>query len=186
MQRARKAGVLTSFDMNLRPALWPQGTDASPRIWKALALADVVKLSREELEFLVTPFGDETIALQRLWQGVTQLLVITDGPRAMRWLTPHAQGTLDSFAVATVDSTAAGDAFTGGLLLGLATRTVSPATLNDFTSDSQALLDTLRFAAACGAFAATRPGSFVAMPTRADAEGLMHAFTSTTTVMGAA
>lgn len=180
MQRARRAGVLTSFDMNLRPALWPRDTDPAPRMWNALALADVVKLSREELEFLIAATGDEAGVLQRLWQGATRLLVITDGARAMRWFTPQARGTLASFAVKTVDSTAAGDAFSGGLLLGLATRKLTAATLPTFISDPAALLETLRFAAACGAFAATRPGAFVAMPTRADAEGLMQAFPSTT------
>ena len=186
MQRARRAGVLTSFDMNLRPALWHSGTDPTPRIWNALALADVVKLSREELEFLVDTSGDESTVLQRLWQGATRLLVITDGARALRWLTPHGQGTLDSFPVTTVDSTAAGDAFTGGLLLGLATHSITPATLTAFASDPEALPGTLRFAAACGAFAATRPGAFAAMPTRADAEDLIQAFPSTTEQTGAA
>ena len=181
LQRARHAGVLVSFDMNLRPALWPRDTDPTPRMWKALALADVVKLSREELEFLIASSSNEAEVLQRLWQGATRLLVVTDGARALRWLTPQDQGTLDSYAVTAVDSTAAGDAFTGGLLLGLAARSITPATLPSFASDAAALLDTLRFAAACGAFATTRPGAFAAMPTRADAEGLMQAFTTINT-----
>ena len=178
MRRARRASVLVSFDMNLRPALWPRDTDPAPRIWNALALADVVKLSREELDFLVAASGDEAGVLQHLWKGAARLLVITDGARALRWLTPLGQGVVETFPVTTVDSTAAGDAFTGGLLLGLATRGIVPASLPSFASDPQALHDVLRFAAACGAFAATRPGSFVAMPTRADAEALIQAFSS--------
>lgn len=181
MQRARRADVLVSFDMNLRAALWPRDIDPAPRIWTALALADVVKLSREELEFLIVASGDEAGVLQKLWQGATRLLVITDGARALRWLTPDKQGVIDTFPITTVDSTAAGDAFTGGLLLGLATRSINPVTLPALAADPRALHDTLRFAAACGAFAATRAGSFVAMPTRADAEGLMRAFATTTT-----
>ena len=45
MRRARDAGALVSFDLNLRPALWPDGVDARPEVWPALQLADVVKLS---------------------------------------------------------------------------------------------------------------------------------------------
>jgi fructokinase len=68
MRRARDAGALVSFDMNLRPALWPCGEDPSPRLWSALALADLVKLSREEMEFLVDKSGGESAVMERLWR----------------------------------------------------------------------------------------------------------------------
>jgi fructokinase len=177
MQRARDAGVLVSFDMNLRPALWPRDSDPRPRLWRALILADVVKLSREEFDFLVGSGGGEAGVLQRLWRAKCRLLVITDGARPLRWFTPVADGTLGGFSVITVDSTAAGDAFTGGLLFTLAARGIDRETLPAFTADTQALHETLRFAAACGAWAVTRPGAFAAMPRRDDVEQLMQART---------
>src|ERR1700761_5233673 len=33
MRRARDEGALVSFDMNLRPALWPRDFDPRPRMW---------------------------------------------------------------------------------------------------------------------------------------------------------
>ena len=69
MRSAREAGVLVSFDMNLRPALWARDVDPAPRIWSALALADVVKLSAEELAFLVACKGSEAAALDAIWAG---------------------------------------------------------------------------------------------------------------------
>jgi fructokinase len=174
MRRARSAGVLVSFDMNLRPALWPRDRDPTARMWAALALADIVKLSREELQFLVDGSGSEANVLQRLWQAHCRLLVVTDGARPLRWATPEASGVLETLAVTTVDSTAAGDAFTGGLLFGLASRGITRDSLASVaTADSAALQEALRFAAACGAWAATRPGAFAAMPTRADVELLL-------------
>ena len=168
MRRAREAGALVSFDMNLRPALWPRGEDPAPVIWRALALADLVKLSAEELAFLAASAGSEGAVFERLWSGGTQCVVITDGARAIRWFTPNARDTHPVFPVRVVDSTGAGDAFVGGLLHALvATESLAALLANDSRRDA-----TLRFAAACGALAVTRTGSFAAMPALAD----VHAF----------
>jgi fructokinase len=168
MTRAREAGALVSFDMNLRPALWPRGEDPAPTIWCALALADFVKLSAEELAFLATSTGSENAVFERLWSSGAQFVVITDGERAIRWFTRTATGWISPFAVRAIDSTGAGDAFVGGFLHGLAAEGSLAALLADDTRRDAALC----FAAACGALAVTRTGSFAAMPALAD----VHAF----------
>jgi fructokinase len=170
MRRARAAGALVSFDMNLRPALWLRGCDPAPRIRGALVEADVVKLSAEELAFLGV---DAEAVLDELWRGPTQLVIVTDGAAALRWFTRRQRGRLPSFEVLAVDTTAAGDAFVGGLLFELARREVAPVSLPAFVADEPALTATLRFAAACGALAVTRPGAFAAMPSRAEVENLL-------------
>lgn len=160
MTRARRAGALVSFDVNLRPALWDAGADPHPPIREAMAAADLVKLSRPELEALARPLGGEQALLARLWGGRTRLAVVTDGARPLRFFTPDGEGSLPVFPVRAVDSTAAGDAFAGGFLYWLADR--SPF---DVVNKGGALLEAgLRFAAACGAAAVTRRGSFAAMP----------------------
>jgi len=181
MRRARAAGALVSFDMNLRPSLWPRGADPSARIAAALAEADLVKLSAEELAFLAGRAGGERAALEALWRGATRLVVVTDGAAPLRWHAPSRSGTLPAFAVQAVDTTGAGDAFVGGLLLALAAQGVAPHGLAAFAADEGALAAALRFAAACGALAVTRPGAFAAMPRRDEVDALLATGPSTRT-----
>lgn len=164
MQHARAAGALVSFDMNLRPALWPRGSDPAPRLWQALELAHLVKLSAEEMAFLVRDAGSEPAVLERLWQGGTMVVLVTDGRASVRWFTRTARGTSPVFAVRATDSTGAGDAFVGGLLHNLAASGVTPDTLEALLGNRPKRDTWLRFAAACGALAVTRTGSFAAMP----------------------
>jgi fructokinase len=172
MARARAAGALVSFDMNLRPALWPRGEDPTPRLWRALAEADLIKLSAEELAFLTTAPNSEQEVIERLWQGHAQLLLVTDGAGTMRWFTPKAHGNLPAFAVRAIDTTGAGDAFVAGLLYRLVSEGIGASTLATLAQQHGLRDDILHFAAACGALAVTHAGSFAAMPTR-DA---VHAF----------
>lgn len=162
MQRAHGAGALVSFDVNLRPALWPADADPRPLLWPALHLADVVKLSAEEFAWLAV--DGEQVALDRLWLGRTRLVVVTDGARPLRWFHPEAEGELPCYPVAVVDSTAAGDAFVGGLLCCLAELEAAPDRLDRLVAALPRLHAMLRFAAACGALTVTRQGSFAAMP----------------------
>ncbi len=162
MQRAHGAGALVSFDVNLRPALWPADADPRPLLWPALHLADVVKLSAEEFAWLAV--DGEQVTLDRLWLGRTRLVVVTDGARPLRWFHPEAEGELPCYPVAVVDSTAAGDAFVGGLLCCLAELEAAPDRLDRLVAALPRLHAMLRFAAACGALTVTRQGSFAAMP----------------------
>lgn len=167
MRLARSAGALVSFDMNLRPALWPRDVQPASRLWKALALAHLVKLSAEEMAFLGRDAGGDAAARARLWQSGTRVLVVTDGDAPLAWFTPREQGTLPVYAVPARDSTGAGDAFVGGLLHGLAEQALGPNDLEALMRDAPRRDAWLRFAAACGALAVTRTGSFSAMPDRA-------------------
>ncbi|WP_430387899.1 carbohydrate kinase family protein [Dyella sp. 20L07] len=174
MRRARAAGAMVSFDLNLRPALWPRDVNARPLLWPALHLADVVKLSAEEFAWLAVD-GEEA-ALEQLWQGRTRLLVVTDGASTLRWFHPDAEGELPVYAVPAVDSTAAGDAFVGGLLCQLATLDAPSEPLDHLVTELPRLHATLRFASACGALTVTRHGSFTAMPDEAEVLSFMESY----------
>ena len=119
MDRAR-GGAVVSLDLNLRPALWPANEDPTPRLWQALERADLVKLSREELDYLAAPLGadGEAAVLRRLLAARARWVIVTDGAATLHWYTRDNHGTITSFRVATVDTTAAGDAFVGGVLVG--------------------------------------------------------------------
>ena len=172
MQRARRAGALVSFDLNLRPALWPQGSEPRAQAWPALHLADVVKLIAEEFDWLA--IDGEQALLDSLWSGHTRLLVVTDGAHPLRWYHPDADGELPCYNVPMVDSTGAGDAFVGGLLQQLVHQAVTPNNLDGWIGTLPRLHAALRYASACGAVAVTRHGSFAAMPNTDEVEHFME------------
>jgi fructokinase len=174
MAHARAAGALVSVDLNLRPALWPAHEDPRPRLWRVLEEADLVKLARNELDFLADglPGGAEEV-LHRIFEGHARLVVITDGAATLHWRTRDARGDVPAFRVRPVDTTAAGDAFVGGVLFRLAQRGIAAATFPAFVADGAAIADALRFGAAVGALAVTRQGAFAAMPTHAEVTALL-------------
>jgi fructokinase len=175
MMRARETGALVSYDMNLRPPVWPRGEDPAPTIWRALLLADFVKLSAEELAFLAASMGSGDAVFTRLWNAHTKLVVVTDGDRAVRWFTPRANGERSAFSVRAVDTTGAGDAFVGGCLHQFATAGIDAAGLAAFADDAIRLEAALRFASAFGALAVARAGSFAAMPALAEVAAFLEA-----------
>ena len=174
MARARAAGALVSFDLNLRPNLWSAGEEPRPRIWKTLHAADLVKVSAAELQFLAEPLKTEGAVRKELWRGSAELLLVTDGAGPMRYYTRSGEGGLPTFKVKAVDTTAAGDAFVGGLLFWLAREGIAAGELAGFATAGRGFDDALRFAAACGALTVTRPGAFAAMPTLADLERFLE------------
>lgn len=179
MARARAAGALVSLDLNLRPALWPDATPALPVLWRALEAADLIKLAREELEYLKEGgagngnFSDEDI-VARLLLGA-RLVLITDGAAPMRWFARERSGVLPTFKVKAVDTTAAGDAFIGGLLSQLQREQIDARTFDAVLAQPMELERCLRYASACGALAVTRHGAFAALPTHAEAMALAGA-----------
>jgi fructokinase len=174
MARARAAGAVVSLDLNLRPALWPGHTEPLPVLWTALMEADLVKLARNELDYLASdmPGGEEAV-LQRILEGQARLVVVTDGAATVQWRTRESRGEVPAFRVRAVDTTAAGDAFVGGVLFRLAQRGVDGGRFAHFVSDSAAISEALRFGAAVGALAVTRQGAFAAMPTHAEVDALL-------------
>ncbi|MCY0964951.1 carbohydrate kinase family protein [Parathalassolituus penaei] len=171
VQMARAHGWLVSFDLNLRHNLWAAGAAERDPVWRLVAEATLLKMSKEELEYMCAGQSEQA-TLQRLFDSPAQLLLITDGGQPLRILVRTADGFRESSltppAVTMVDSTGAGDAFVGGLLFQLASADISAAGLADFCANSERLHNSLLFAARCGGYAAAHYGAFAAMPTLAD------------------
>ena len=174
LRRACAAGALASVDLNLRQVLWAIDVDPTPWLWRLLDEAVLVKLARNELEYLTAPLGGEDAVFERLFAAQARLVLVTDGAADMQWRTRDARGTVQGFRVRAIDTTAAGDAFVGGLLFKLAQQGVDAAGFDAFIADADAIRDAMRFAAACGALAVTRHGAFAAMPTHADVQRLLQ------------
>lgn len=166
IEQARAAGYLISFDVNLRHNLWPAGVDPTPFLWQAIARSDLLKLCREELAFLCRD-RTETQVLERIRAAGVSLILITDGGDPLCYQGTRLAGRLHPPATRVVDTTAAGDAFTGGVLYALAERGIDRdrlAALDD-RDQLEAILD---LGMRCGAFTVTRKGAFDALPTQAD------------------
>ncbi|WCL55323.1 carbohydrate kinase family protein [Gimibacter soli] len=153
--RAKAAGALVSFDANLRPALWLDGKVDRACVDTFARSADIVKLAREELEFLAE--GSADAYLDSLLSSGVSLVFITDGAAPARVKSRTHDFEVPCPEVAAVDTTGAGDAFCGGLLYAL-------SRLGHLPEDRETLQGITTFAAACGAHAVTRQGAFPAMP----------------------
>lgn len=172
MARARASDALVSLDLNLRPALWPDATPALPVLWQALEAADLIKLAREELEFLKEGRHGDVDVIARLLHSA-RLVLITDGGAPLRWYTRGLRGELAAFTVKAIDTTAAGDAFIGGLLSQLQRHNIDARNFDGLLATPSALEQSLRYALACGALAVTRQGAFASMPTHAETISLL-------------
>jgi ribokinase len=101
-----------------------------------------------------------TRARQLIARGVRKVLVKM-GRQGALLVTESAEQLCPAFPVEAVDTTAAGDAFNAGLAFALA-RGAPEA-------------EAIRFAAATGAVAVTRPGAQPSMPSRSEVEALLGA-----------
>ncbi len=123
---------------------------ARPLPADVLALVDVLTPNEGEAHLLAssqtaqptTLTNAEAAARCLIEQGV-QVVVVTLGARGALIVTPDFQQLVPGFTVDVVDTTAAGDAFNGGL----------------------AVAEAVRFANACGALAATKLGAQPSLPT---------------------
>ena len=165
-QTARDAGLVVSYDPNLRLALWPSADAARRVILQGWRLAHVVKVSEEEQAFLG---GEGAEAARHLWHEDLRLLVITRGRAGCSYVTPATRGDVPGFSVRTVDTTGAGDGFVAGMLKGLLQ---APHAWDD----EARLREVLRYANAVGALATTRRGAIPAMPTPRQVERLMGGY----------
>ena len=155
---AKEHGVLVSFDPNLRPNLWESLEDAKRQIALGLQLADIVKISDDELEFMT---GTADIARGiKLLQGMTnaKLLCVTCGANGCLCYSGGIAAAHPGYRVSAVDTTGAGDAFDGAMLRLLLQR----GHVGRFTAAE--LQQLAAFANAAGALAATKYGAIASMP----------------------
>jgi len=154
---ARNAGLLLSYDPNLRLSLWPDAEAAKAGILLGWPLAHLIKISEEELAFLADT-EDLEAAVRKLWHPALRLLVITLGRAGCRYVTPEFSGRMPGFEVKAVDTTGAGDGFVAGLLKGL-------LDYPQADRNEAQLREICRYANAVGAITTTERGAIPALPT---------------------
>jgi ribokinase len=146
-QAARARGVLTILDAGAAtPAAAELGLPA---------LVDILSPNEPEAEILtglpVRDLDTARAAARRLQEMGAREVVMKLGSRGALWLSPEGEEYLPAFDISPVDSTAAGDAFTGALAVALAEGRPRP--------------EALRQASAAGALTCLRLGAQPSIPT---------------------
>ena len=116
--RAARATTLISYDPNCRPSLVDDRRSTVERVEAMVALSDVVKASRDDLDWLYPGRSHQEVG--RAWLDLgARLVVVTMGGEGAWAGTPHHSLTVAAPPVTVVDTVGAGDAFTAGLLYAL-------------------------------------------------------------------
>ena len=157
--QAKEAGCLVSYDPNLRLMLWPDSHTAKKTILAAMDRVDILKISEEELFFLTGLADLEQGAAWFFKRFDLVLVLITLGPGGAYAATRENQAWQPAYAVKTIDTTGAGDAFTAAFLDRLLQKKQEPGRLT-----AAALAEYLAFANAAGSLATTRTGAIPALP----------------------
>ncbi|KAF8041357.1 hypothetical protein BT93_A0077 [Corymbia citriodora subsp. variegata] len=166
MQVAKDAGALLSYDPNLRLPLWPSPEEAREQIMSIWDMADIIKVSDVELEFLTGSDKIDDESAMSLWRPSLTLLLVTLGEKGCRYYTKNFHGQVEAFHVDTIDTTGAGDSFVGALLCNVVED-------HSILEDEGKLRKVLKFANACGAITTTKKGAIPALPTEADVLSLI-------------
>lgn len=129
-----------------------------------LKMVDVLTPNRTELRQIagMPPSGEEDIARGAhtlLARGVGKI-VVTLGARGCLLVTSDGRRLFPAYRVKVVDTTAAGDAFSGALACALAR--------------GERIEDAIPFANAAGALSVTRMGAQTSMPTRLEVENFLR------------
>src|SRR5262245_51560094 len=168
--------VVASLEVPVTTAAWAL---QHARRQRAITLLNPAPLPAVPLDFLgvvdyVTPNAGEaermtglpvrdpdtaTEAGRRLRQRGAGIAIVTLGEGGAVAYAEDGVTHVPAFAITAVDTTAAGDAFTGGLAVALA--------------EGRALAAALTFASAAAALACTRRGAQASLPTRAEVERLL-------------
>ena len=160
MESIRSAGGRVSFDPNIRPDLWQDQALLLACLDRALHMANVVKLSEEELVF-ISSSNDLAYGIASVTERYQpELLLVTRGKAGVLAAFQQKFTHFNARPVASVDTTGAGDAFVAGLLASLAA--------NGMPTDMTALEPTLTLAQTCGDLATTAKGAMTALPYQRD------------------
>ena len=160
MERIKLASGRVSFDPNIRSDLCQDPELLHACLDRALRLANVVKLSEEELA-LISGRDDLVEGITALTQRYQpELLLVTQGKAGVLTAFQQQLTHFSAQPVVSVDTTGAGDAFVAGLLASLAAK--------GMPTDPAALEPAIMQAQTCGALATTAKGAMTALPYQHD------------------
>jgi sugar/nucleoside kinase (ribokinase family) len=136
-------------------------------IENGLQLADIVKVTDEELEFIT---GENNLlkGTDVIIKYGPRIVIVTRGPRSCFYNDGQFAVEVPAFEVEPVDTTGAGDAFIGGILCKILERRERNQAV--FSMEKDEVMKILTFAHACGAVTVLRKGVIPALPTLPEVE----------------
>jgi len=146
-----------NFDPNIRPTLVRNRQSYLARIARVSAMADIIKLSDEDLVWMTGGADAEAFAANAIEQGA-KLVVLTRGANGAAGFTRNYRCEVGGCPVKIADTVGAGDTFSAGFLTALwrAGRLSKPAIAG---LDEGTLRVALRFATRAAAITVSRPGA---------------------------
>ena len=161
---AKNAGVMISFDPNLREPLWKTLDEAKEQVLYGLQYADILKISDNEIQWL-TGEEDFTEGVKKIRQIKDIPLILVsmgkDGSRA--YYNDTMVEAAPFLQEATIETTGAGDTF-GACVISY----VLEHGLENLTEEQ--LKEMLVFANAAASIITTKKGALRVMPSKKDVE----------------
>lgn len=118
-----KAGVLRSYDPNIRPSIMGHSGDVVARVFELAEQCHLVKLSEEDAEWIGSHTGaDPEAVMRRIAAAGVRFAVMTRGGQGCVALVDGQRYDMQARPADLVDTIGAGDSFMSGLLYGLASR----------------------------------------------------------------
>ncbi|MEO0986536.1 MAG: carbohydrate kinase [Cyanobacteria bacterium J06639_14] len=165
--KAQQVRTKIVIDLNWRPVFWPDEAIAPKTIRTFLQAADLLKLSLEEAQWLLDT--DSTAEICQQFPNL-QAVLLTDGGNGSTCATRHHRVSLPAFAVDSIDTTGAGDAFLAGILHQLCQKGW------DSLQATDKIEEILRYASAVGALTTLKPGAIAAQPTPQDIDQFLNSY----------
>lgn len=116
---ARRAASTITYDPNLRPALMGDPADVLPVVERLVRAADVVKVSDEDLAWLLPGVAPAEVAEEWSRSGPALVVVTHGGEGAFASTAAGARLHVAAPRVRVADTVGAGDSFMAGLVDGL-------------------------------------------------------------------
>lgn len=154
---ARAGERVVMLDPNIRPGFIRDEVAYRIRLERMIARADIVKLSDEDLHWLMGT-GDIATLAQALRAQGPQIVVITEGAKGARAFSGAGETHASATPVEVVDTVGAGDTFNAGLLAGLA-RAGALSKAGIAALSGKVLQDALTLGTAAAAVTVSRAGA---------------------------
>lgn len=153
-----KGGRFMTLDPNVRPTVEPDMEVWRARLAVLMPLADVVKISAEDLELLWPRRSHEGFAQDLVSQGVRMVVVTDGGEAAHGWTLSGLHASATPPKVTVIDTVGAGDTFQAALIARLLRDSGGPAAALDGL-DQPGLAALLAHAARAAAITCSRRGA---------------------------